>query len=94
MNIEKITRKLIDEGKIIEAGWISFRIISIPDGASQRQLDDMRAAFFAGAQHLFGSIMVSFDPGKEPTDNDLRRMSQINMELNEFIAEFKKKHAL
>jgi hypothetical protein len=51
----------------------------------------MRWVFFAGAQHLFGSIMGIMDPGEEPTDADLRRMDQIDVELKTFIAEFKKK---
>jgi len=55
--VDEVTKKLVDEGKIIEAGWVSLKIMSIPDDAPQVQLDEMRMAFFAGAQHLFGSMI-------------------------------------
>ena len=43
-------------------------------------------AFFAGAHHLFTSIMNVLDPGPdtEPTERDLRRMSQIHAELERY----------
>lgn len=91
--IEKVTKKLVDDGKIIEAGWAAFKIIVIPARASAAQLDDMRCAFFAGAQHLFGSMIILNSDG-EPTDSIMPRMSQISAELNTFITEFREKHGL
>jgi len=84
---------LTDEGKLIEAGWIAMRIACIPDNASEIQLDEMRKAFFAGAQHLFASIMVVLDLGSEPTDKDMERMNRINDELSQFAEEFKLRYA-
>lgn len=92
MNLEKFCRDLADSGKLIEAGWIGLRCAAIPADASQIQLDEMRNAFFAGAQHLFGTIMTVLDPEAEPTENDLRRMDLIDKELREFIGEFAKRH--
>lgn len=86
---QEITKKLVDDGKIIEAGWQGLRITVIPQDASQVQLDEMRMAFFAGAQHLYGSIMNMFDPGTEETPTDLRRMEQIDKELSKFVEELK-----
>lgn len=88
--IDGITRTLIYEGKIIEAGWIGMRIQCIPDNAPEAQLDDMRAAFFAGAQHLFGSIMTALDPGDEMTDRDEFTMESISQELERFVEDFKR----
>ena len=81
-----LTKALADEGKLIEAGWVSLRHVTMPPDAPQEQLDDLRMAFFAGAQHLFGSIMNILDAGEEATDADQARMSAINDELNTFIA--------
>jgi hypothetical protein len=90
--IEDLCRELADRGKIIEAGWLSLKMTTIPADAPQVQLDEMRNAFFAGAQHLFGSIMGLLEGGEEATEKDIRRLSLINSELNSFLDEFKAKH--
>lgn len=82
--LERLTRELIDKGQLIEAGWISLRIAAIRHDATPVQLSEMRKAFFAGAQHTFASIMTMLDPGDDATDADLRRMSQIESELERF----------
>lgn len=92
LRLEKLTRNLTDSGKLIEAGWMGLRFMSIPPDAPKVQIDEMRMAFFAGAQHLFGSIMGILDPGSEPTDGDMRRMEQIDAELKSFIVEFEARH--
>jgi hypothetical protein len=93
-SIVELTKRLTDEGKIIEAGWVSLKLMALPDNAPQAQLDDMRDVFFAGAQHLFGSLVSLMDQGEEPTDADMRRMDLIDLELKTFIADFQKKHGL
>lgn len=47
----------------------------------------MRMAFFAGAQHLWGSINGTLDPGAQPSVDDMRRMEKISDELDKFVAE-------
>jgi hypothetical protein len=86
--IDEVTRKLVDEGKLIEAGWASLRMMAVAPDAPQVQLDEMRMAFFAGAQHLFGSLMSFLEAGEEPTETDLKRMDAIHKELGEFIEQF------
>jgi hypothetical protein len=92
--LERMTRELTDQGKLIEAGWIGLRLTAIHPKASPDLLTEMRMAFFAGAQHLFGSVMSILEPGEdiEPTENDLKRMDLIHRELETFIEEFKLKH--
>lgn len=90
----RLSQECADKGKLIEAGWLSLRAVAIPPEASATQLRVMREAFFAGAQHLFGSIMSIMDPGTEPTENDMRRMDLINKELNEFAAKFSADHGV
>lgn len=89
---QNLCREFTDRGKLIEAGFIGLQFAAIPEDAPPVQVEEMRMAFFAGAQHLFGSIMGIFDPDAEPTDKDLERMGLINSELNEFIEQFKAKH--
>lgn len=88
IDLEKLSRDLTDQGRLIEAGWISLRLMAIDPHA---QLDEMRMAFFAGAQHLFASIMTILEPGAEPTEKDLQRLGLIQAELDKFISEFKQR---
>lgn len=88
----KITKELSDAGKIIEGGWAGFRMMTMHKDAPQIQVDEMRSAFFAGAQHLLSSMMVAMDDGLEETEQDLKRMGLIAKELDDFICGFKEKH--
>ena len=90
--VQAATEYAIDNGKIIELGWLALRAGAIPSDAPQRQLDSMREAFFAGAQHLFASIMTALDPGHQPTERDMQRMNSIGMELHAFIDAYAAKH--
>lgn len=90
--LQRLERQLVDDGKLIEAGWVGLRLAAIAPDASATQLEEMRNAFFAGAQHLFASIMDILDPGEEPTSADLERMNLIDKELRVFIENFKLRH--
>lgn len=91
--LEALSRRLTDDGKLIEAGWVGLRLMAVPPNAPAVQLDEMRMAFMAGALHLFSSIMTILDPGLDETEADLRRMGQINQELEAFGEELKLKAA-
>lgn len=84
--LEALSRKLADDGKLIEAGWVGFRLACFPPhgNAPAHQLEEMHNAFMGGALHLFSSIMSILDPGEEPTEADLKRMSLIDAELRAF----------
>lgn len=85
--VTEVSKQLLDEGKLIDAGFVALRHIAIPKDASLVQVAEMRMAFFAGAQHLFGTIMTILDPGSEPTEADLRRMDLIDRELQQYLVE-------
>lgn len=85
---EEIIRAITDQGRLIEAGWLAYRLKVVPASAGQVQVEETRRAFYAGAQQLFASIMVMLDPGAEPTDADDRRMEAIDNELREFGEQF------
>jgi hypothetical protein len=87
--LEQLSRRLADDGRLIEAGWVALRIQAIPHDAPAVQLQEMRMVFMAGAQHLFASIMSILDPGLEETEADLSRMDLIHKELAAFEAELR-----
>ena len=82
--LEQLSRRLADEGKLIEAGWIALRIHAIPLNAPPIQLEEMRMAYMAGAQHLFASMMTILEEGAAETEADMRRMDMIDQELKAF----------
>lgn len=85
---DALSKKLADEGRLIEGGWKGFELLVIPTDAPEIQRREMRLAFFAGAQHLFSSIMSIMDSDREPTANDMAKMSKINDELAAFAKTF------
>jgi len=87
--LDKLSQRLSDEGKIIEAGWVALRLMAIPLDAGEIQVNEMRKAFMAGAQHLWASINSILEPGAEPTDKDMKRMTLIHEELLAFYNELK-----
>ena len=90
----KLTERLVDEKNIIHGGWLGYRLHVLPDDASEVQVSETRQAFFAGAQHLFASIMNVLDSEVEPTERDLRRMGFIHQELESFIRDFENQHPI
>lgn len=79
-----LSKRLTDEGKLIEAGWIGLRKVWLDPETPPDILELLRMAFMAGASHLFASINSIMDPGDEPSDRDLDRMSKIHEELQVF----------
>ena len=74
----EITRKLIDEGRLIEAGaQLHCDFLKV----SPALRDTVVLAFMSGAEHTFSSIMNMMDEDREPTDADMRRMDAIHKEL-------------
>lgn len=79
---DDLAKELIDKGFLLEAGFEILASMAMPKNASERQVKECKLYFMAGAQHLFASIMQSLEAGSEPTDTDLRRMENINTELD------------
>jgi hypothetical protein len=85
--LDALAKHLADSGRLIEAGWVALRLQAIPHDAPEIQIQEMRNAYMAGAQHLFASMMATLDSGDEPTDADMRRMDLISAELDAFYRE-------
>ncbi|MCG7945817.1 MAG: hypothetical protein N0C84_05665 [Candidatus Thiodiazotropha taylori] len=77
-----VTKTAADNGKLIEAGFNALRELAIAPDAPQVQVDEMRLAYMAGAQHLWASIMSVLDPGPDETPGDMMRMEKIQAELD------------
>jgi len=85
----ELTRELMNQGKLIEAGFAIFAAMVIPKDASPIQRDEMLLAFIAGAQHVFASMVNAFDPGDEATDADMRRINLLAEELERWEVRLK-----
>lgn len=90
--LQALTRRLTDEGKLIEAGWAALRAMWVHPDAPDHQVAELRQAFMAGAQHTWASLMTALDPGADPTTADLSRMDKIQRELDAFAAELARDH--
>lgn len=88
----ELTKKFTDAGLIIEAGFAGFKLMAYSSNLPAAQEEELRNTFFAGAQHLFSSIMNVLDSGEEPTESDLNRITLIDNELKKFISAFEFKH--
>jgi hypothetical protein len=77
---DRLSKALADEGRVVAAGWQIYRLacLKIPPHEAR---DDLREAFEAGAEHLFGTMMSMLDPGTEETPADMARMDRLNDEL-------------
>jgi len=85
--LQRLSRELTDEGRLIEAGWTILQSRMLPPDAPEGQLREMRLAYVAGAQHLWASIMTILEAGSEATSADLERMSKIDTELEALAQE-------
>jgi hypothetical protein len=87
--VDEITKKLMKEGKLIEAGWITLLLTLIPPTANKEQINAMKLAFYLGCQHLYSSLVTGLDEDKEPTEEDMKKMELIHKELDVFDKELK-----
>lgn len=87
-----MAKELLNQCKIVEGGFSGYKTHIFPSGLPPFQEEELRNAFFAGAQHLYGTMMAVFSEAGDPSDEDMRNMDAIHTELKEFIKSFKVKH--
>ena len=63
--LDQLSKRLADDGHLIEAGWVAFRSIYVDGRAPAQILEELHLAYMAGAQHTFTSIIASLDPEME-----------------------------
>lgn len=69
--------------KYIERSWDGYRKL-LPADASETQVRETKQAFYAGAAIIFTGMIHMMDGGDEPTDGDMRRMMEIQLEIDAF----------
>ena len=67
---ERLVPDLVDQGKLLEAGWQIYRLLCLKLQPHEAR-DDLREAFMAGAETLFSSIVGMLDPGMDRIDKEL-----------------------
>jgi hypothetical protein len=70
--------------------WATYRERVVPAEAMPIQVQECRRAFYAGAESLLRAVMAGLDPGAEPTDADMVKMQEIEIELSQFVEDVKK----
>lgn len=78
---------------MIQAAWRSYVAEVLPPDCSAIQLCETRRAFYAGAQALFGGLLSRFTEDREPTEEDLKLMDQVNEELKAFAHDLRRGRA-
>lgn len=73
---------------VIMKCWNEFARKVVPANAPELQVKEMRMAFFAGATALFYELMTTLDPDEEPTNADMRRLAEINREIDAFATSY------
>ncbi len=81
-----LTKHMADRGMLVAAGFVAFRKTVMNDNATLDQVQAMQIAFYAGAQHVFHSMMGTWDEGEEPTEDDMARLDKLDSELRAFAA--------
>jgi hypothetical protein len=94
VDLDQLAAALVDQGLLIEAGFVSLCLCVIPADAPGEQVRDMKLAFFAGAQHLFSSLIRTLDPGAGVTRRDLDRVRNIEAELQRFADDLRARNLL
>lgn len=80
------TAAKIDAGKTMAEMWEGFSEAVIPFAPrGSTQYEEMRKAFYSGGLCLFNWFMVQMDEDREPTENDLDRVSKIESEIRAFL---------
>lgn len=80
-----VTVALADSGQMVQGGWLMVYKLWLEElNLPPAQIHVLRTVFFAGAQHIFRSLMIMMTADAEPTEADLKRMDAIDAEIQEF----------
>lgn len=64
--------------------WDQFARAVLPADAPPIQKQEMRRAFYAGAESILFRVITSFAPDAEPTAEDVQMMANLDQELKDF----------
>ena len=86
--VDKINAVAADSGSMVETGFAAYCAIVLP-GADKAEKDRHRIAFFAGAQHVFATLIGVMSDHDDPTPADLMRMDKLHAELETFAGDMR-----
>jgi hypothetical protein len=69
--------------QLVAEKWNEFARI-LPPGVSKIQRDEMRRAYYCGAQDIVFGIIAAFTLDSEPTAEDVQVMEDLQRELSDF----------
>jgi hypothetical protein len=73
--------------------WDQFARAILPPGVGPVQRQEMRRAFYAGAESILFRVIQAFAPETEPTAADMQIMSDLVQELRDFADQVKQGRA-
>lgn len=73
--------------------WDEFARRVLPPDVHATQRQEMRRAFYAGAQGILFRVIATFAPESEPTASDLQLMTDLDQELQDFAESVKQGRA-
>src|SRR5262245_21018473 len=85
--LERLTKQLADEGKLVEAGWTRQCFLLELQNAPADEVARLRSIFFSGAHYVFTSVLMMLGPDGTPTQADFVRLDKVHDELTTFAAE-------
>ena len=73
----------MDREKLIETGWQIVAREALPPNCHPIQLQEMRRAFYAGCQHLFG-VLAAVGDDAVSEDRGVEILAAVGDELQQF----------
>lgn len=81
--LERITEQMMDEGRVLEAGWTGFRALCLPSDIDPKTEAAFRRVYFTGAKCL----MTALDITRDAQGNfRAKRIAQLQAELDQWDA--------
>lgn len=78
----QVSHELANQGRVIAGGFAAYRVLN---ELTEKQVELVEDAFYAGADHVLMTLMAVLDPGPiEPTNRDIQRLDKIMSELNTY----------
>jgi len=87
--VDEVERFFATAGQHIRGGWEGFCLMVLNEDAPNIQVQEMKMAFFAGAAFLFHKITNEVSPDDEITPDDLKLMTQLEDEIQEYAQHIK-----
>jgi hypothetical protein len=81
---DEVARALVQEGRLIDLGFLNDIMRKLPPGLSETTIDMLRNSFFLGARVMMQAIEVP-DDQEEATDADVARIEGMRAEIEVFV---------